>query len=90
MKNLAVKHVVKISAYFTAEQWQLYTAARPAECNAIAFALNKTLCEYVNRGETRDTVEVFMHSLMRYSAEYGANDSAAHIFLAVVLDEIFG
>jgi hypothetical protein len=90
VKNLIIERVVKISVYLTAEQWQLYTSTYPAECSAIAFALNKTLIEYVNRGETREAVERFMLSAMRHAAEFGANDTEPRAVLDAILNEIFG
>lgn len=90
MKNLIIERVIKISVYLTAEQWQLYTEAEPVGARVTAQELNKTLCDYVNRGETRAEVTRFMHSLMRHSSMYGADDTEPHAVLNAMLDEIFG
>lgn len=97
MNNLYVERVVKISAYFTPDQWQLYNDVDVAAFGkdgaaayraGVAFELNKTLCDYVNRGETRAAITTAMHSLMRHRAEYGASDTEPRAFLEQVLDAI--
>ncbi len=89
MKNLDIKRVIKIQAWFTAEEWQLYTTEYPVECRVVAQQLNTTLNEYVNRGEDRRTVAHFMRSVMRSNSMYGAADTEPMVFLERVLDEIF-
>jgi hypothetical protein len=90
MKNLIIKRVVKIDVWFTADEWQLYVVEFPVECRVVAQQLNQTLAQYVNRGEDRETVTRFVHSLMRGNSMYGAADSEPIAFLERALDEIFG
>lgn len=90
MKNLVIERVVKIRAYFTAEAWGLYTETQPVGSRVMAQALNTELETRINRGEDRETVTRFMHSLMEHNAEYGCFDTEPRYFLGQVLNEIYG
>jgi hypothetical protein len=87
MKNLEIKHVVKIRVWFTASEWELYDTL---EARVVAYGLNATLEDYVNRGEKKDVVRRFMLSAMNGHSDAGANDTEPRAFLERVLTEIYG
>ncbi len=89
MINLKIARVLKINVEFTADQWQLYDP-KGSEARVVAKWLNSKLEHCVNLGYDRDETAGHVRSLMRQYSEYGANDSAPHHFLAVVLEEIYG
>lgn len=89
MKNLQIKRVVKITAYFTPAQWGLYTeSAEPVDI--AADALNAELVRCVNLGYTKEDTSRFVRSVMRHFSTTGADDTEPHCFLEQVLDEIYG
>lgn len=89
MKNLEIKKVVQIRAWFTAEEWQLYTSEFPVDSRVAAQALNKELERCVNEGKPLEDTRRFMHSIMRSWGPCGANDSEPRNFLEQVLKQIY-
>lgn len=89
MQGLTVS--VQISAHFTADQWELYTASHPEDVMAtVAEELNTALSDAVNLGLGRRAVEGRVHSVMIKNAKYGAADSEPIGFLQYVLDKVYG
>lgn len=87
MKNLIVEHKVKISANFTAEDWQLYLDNEHAE--EVADKLNRQLEFLVNSGFPCTEVSNRMWQYMSELSKYGANDSEAHYLLEDILESIY-
>lgn len=89
MLNLEIKLVRNIKCNFTAEQWQLFTASNPEECEMIAHDLNSHLTTLVNLQTNKDMIRKAMHVHMGMYRNYGAIDSEPMDFLDIVLDRIF-
>ncbi len=88
MKNLVIKKVVRVNAYFTASQWGLYTeSAEPVDI--VADALNTELVRCVNLGYSMEDTSRFVRSVMKHFSSAGADDSEPHRFLQQVLNEIY-
>jgi hypothetical protein len=87
MKRLLVDHKVKISASFTADDWELYTDDENAE--EVAEKLNEHLEFFVNSGFESNEVHNKMWKIMNEYSKFGAADTEPMYFLDSVLSEIY-
>ena len=84
------RHATVVTLQLTADDWQLYTVSKPAECAEAAAHLNQEIKTAINEGLNRDVVRSIAQTVMRKYADLGATDTEPRNVLEDVLDAVFG
>ena len=84
------RHATVEPLKISADQWQFYTASKPAECAEAAAHLNREITTAINEGLNRDVVRSIAQAIMRKYADLGATDTDPRNVLEDVLDTVFG